>query len=253
MTTLAARTPGEQVDADATVAWVERGLALMSGERYSSAEYDLKKRQRALLPRLGRAGEAVASAWTDFERSPSKYSYETLMEIVPEADRRAWHDRAMANAGPGDLSGVICLFDETGGLERLAARIAGATDDELECMSHSTTEPAAELLAEGHPALAARVFRALGLRIVSAKKGKSYEGALGNFERARDCYAAAGQQEKWDALAAEVRRVHGRKYSFMPGFERVVDGGPAVESRPSFLERARSRWPRGGRGRGEER
>ena len=232
---------------DEALAWVERGLALTSKERYSSAEYELKKRQRALLPRLGRAGEAVASAWADFERSSSKYSYETLMQIVPEADRPAWHRKAMAAADHGDLSSVIGLFVETGEIERLAARIDSATDDEPEGMSHYTTEPAAELLTEGHPALAARVFRALGLRIVNAKKNKYYDAALGNFERARDCYAAAGQQEKWDALAAEVRREHGRKYSFMPGFERVVDGGPAVELRPSFLERARSRWPRGGR------
>ena len=228
------------------LAWVERGLALAANERYSSAEHDLKKRQRALLPQLGRADEAIDAAWADFERGPGKYGYETLMELVPEGDRSAWHDRAMAAADHGDLSSVVGLFVETREVERLAARIDGATDDQLEGMSHYTTEPAAEMLAEGHPALAARVFRALGLRTVDAKKSKYYDAALGNFERARNCYAAAGQQGKWDALVAEVRRAHGRKYSFMPGFERVVEGGPAVEPRPSFLERARSRWPRGG-------
>lgn len=232
---------------DVALAWVERGLALTSKERYSSAEYELKKRQRALLPRLGRAGEAVASAWTDFERSPSKYSYETLMEIVPEADRPAWHGKAVAAADHGDLSSVVGLFVETGEIERLAARIDSATDDELERMSHYTTEPAAEMLADGHPALAARVFRALGLRILNAKKSKYYGAALANFEHARDCYAAADQRMAWHALVAQVRQEHGRKYSFMPDFERVVDGGPAEEPRPSFLERARSRWPRGAR------
>lgn len=45
---------------------------------------------------------------------------------------------------------------------------------------------------------------------------------------------------------AEVRRAHGRKRSFMPGFERVPAGGPAAEPQSSFLERARRRWPRGG-------
>jgi tetratricopeptide (TPR) repeat protein len=228
------------------LAWVERGLALAANERYSSAKYDLEKRQRALLPRLGRADEAIAAAWADFERGPGKYGYETLMELVPEGDRSTWHDRAMAAADHGDLSPVVGLFVETREVERLAARIDGATDDQLEGMSHYTTEPAAEMLAEGHPALAARVFRALGLRIVDAKKSKYYDAALGNFGRARDCYAAAGQQRELDALVAEVRREHGRKYSFMPGFERVVEGGPAVEPRPSFLDRARSRWPRGG-------
>jgi tetratricopeptide (TPR) repeat protein len=240
-------------DLDEALAWVDRGLALTSKEPFSSAEYELKKRQRALLPRLGRAGDAVASAWADFERSPSQYSYETLMESAPAADRPAWHDKAMAVADHGDLSSVVGLFIETGEFERLAARIDAATDDELEGLSHYTTEPAAELLAEGRPALAARVFRALGLRIVKARKSKYYDAALGNFERARDCFLAAGQHAQWDALVSEVRREHGQKYSFMPGFERVVEGGPAVEPRPSFLERARSRWPRPARSRGEER
>jgi len=233
-------------DLGEALAWVERGLALTANERYSSAEYDLKKRQRALLPRLGRADEAIAAAWADFERAPNKYGYETLIDLVPEADRAGWHDKAMAAADNGDLSSAIGLFVETREVDRLAARVDGATDDELEGMSHYATEPAAEILVEGRPALAARVFRALGLRIVNAKKSKYYDAALGNFERARDCYAAAEQQEVWEALVTEVRREHGRTYSFMPGFERVAEGGRAVEPRPSFLERARSRWPRGG-------
>ena len=229
------------------LAWVERGLALTAKERHSSAECDLKKRQRALLSRLGRADEAVTVAWADFERAPNKYSYQTLMELVPEVERAAWHDKAMAAAGRCDLWLVVDLLVETRETERLAARVDGATDEELERMSHYTAEPAAEMLAEGHPALAARLFRALGLRIVNAKKSKYYDAALGNFERARDCFVAAGQQANWDALVAEVRQAHGRKYSFMPGFDSLAEGGPAVESRPSFLERARSRWPRGGR------
>ncbi len=235
---------GEVEDA---LAWVERGLDLAASERFaSSAEYDLKKLQRELLPRLGRADEAIAAAWADFEASPSKYTYETLMELVEEDDRPAWHDRAMAAAECGDLSSVIGLFVETGEVERLAARIDAASDEELEGMSHYTTEPAARLLASSHPALAARMFRALGLRIVNAKKSKYYDAALRNFENARDCYLAAGQREDWEVLVAEVRRAHGRKYSFMPGFERVAEGGPAKERRPSFLERAKKRWPRGG-------
>lgn len=234
-------------DLEEALAWVERGLALCTNERHSSAEYDLKKRQRELLPRLGRADEAIAAAWTDFERGPGKYGYEMLMGLVPEGERATWHNKAMAVADGGDLSSVIGLFVETREIGLLAARIDGATDDELEGMSHYTTEPAAEMLADGHPALAARVFRALGLRILNAKKSKYYGAALANFEHARDCYAAADQRMAWDALVAQVRQEHGRKYSFMPDFERVVDGGPAEEPRPSFLERARSRWPRGAR------
>ncbi|MFH1532403.1 MAG: DUF6880 family protein [Pseudomonadota bacterium] len=228
------------------LAWVERGLALAENERYSSATYELKKRQRALLLQLGRADEAIAAAWADFERAPGRCGYETLMELVPEAERAAWHDKAMDAADRGDLSSVIGLLVETREVDRLAARIGGAGGDQLERMSHSVSVPAAELLSEEHPAVAARVFCAQGLRIVNAGKSRYYDAALGYLLRARESFATAGLQQRWEAIVVEIRRAHGRKRSFMPGFERVAGGGPAAEPQPSFLERARSRWPRGG-------
>jgi tetratricopeptide (TPR) repeat protein len=232
---------------DEALAWVERGLALVESEGSDSAEAELKERQRALLPRLGRADEAIAAVWADFERRPGKYSYEDLMALVPEDERPGWRDKAMAAAERGGLSPVIELFVETREVERLAGRLETVTDDELEGLSHHTTEPAAGLLAEAYPALAAKVYRALGLRVVNAKKSKYYDEALRSFERARDCYVAAGQRAIWEALVEDVRRAHRRKHGFMPGFERLVEGGPAIEPQPRFLDRARSRWPRGGR------
>ena len=101
------------------------------------------------------------------------------------------------------------------------------------------------LIGGGHATDAVALFETF--IAASYEKAGELDDSSGNFERARDCYAAAGQQAKWDALVAEVRREHGRQYSFMPGFERVVEGGPAVEPQPSFLQRARSRRPRGGR------
>jgi len=227
--------------------WVDRGLALADNEHYSSATYELKKRQRALLSRLGRSDEAIAAAWADFEHAPGRYAYETLMELVPEDERAAWHDKAMAAADRGDLPSVIGLLVETREVDRLAARIGGAGNDQLERMSHSVSVPAAELLTEEHPGVAARLFCAQGLRIVNAGKSRYYDAALGFFLRARDSFAAAGLQQQWETIVSEIRSAHGRKYSFMPGFERVAAGGPAAESQPSFLERARSRWPRGGK------
>ena len=230
------------------LAWVERGLTLAREQRsIDTAAYELERRKRELLPRLGRADEAIAAAWASFEGRPSDYAYEILMELVPENERAAWHDKAMSAAADEDLSSVIPLFVEQGEVERLARRIAATTDGELEELSHFTTEPAAKLLAEPHPALAARVFRALGLRIVNAKKSRYYDAALHDLERARDCYSSAGEQAQWEALVAEIRRKHARKGGFMEGFERLAAGYSARAPAPSFLERARSRWPKGGR------
>ena len=225
--------------------WVERGLALAENEQYSSSTYELKKRQRTLLLRLGRAEEAIEAAWIDYERAPGKYGYETIMALVPEDERPAWHDKAMVIAERGELWSVIGLLVETRETARLASRLDGAGDDLIQGLSHSIAVPAAEFLSQEYPAIAARVFCAQGLRIVGAGKSRYYDAALGYFQRARESFAAAGLQPRWEAIVVEIRRAHGRKRSFMPGFERVAAGGPASEPQPSFLERARSRWPRG--------
>jgi uncharacterized Zn finger protein len=115
------------------------------------------------------------------------------------------------------------------------------SDTELESLSHYTTEPAAERLAKTHPGVAAKVFRALCIRIVDEGKSKYYGAALSNLENAKNCYQSAGLDAQWQALIAKIRRDHHRKSGFMPGFERIVRGtGPS--RKPSFLDRARSRW-----------
>ena len=48
-------------------------------------------------------------------------------------------------------------------------------------------------LAKAHPEVAARVFRALGMRILKAKKSKYYAAALSHFEDV-DCYRQAGHE-----------------------------------------------------------
>ena len=121
------------------------------------------------------------------------------------------------------------------------ARLRRAKSAELEGVSHYRTEPAAKRLAKSHPDVAAKVYRALGMRILNAKKSKYYDAALRNFESAQRCYQKAGLAKRWDALVGEVRASHHRKTGFMSDFERLVTGqGPSDE--PSFLERARARW-----------
>lgn len=230
-------------DLSEALAWVERGL---SSAARSNAEHRLQSQQLDLLPRLGRRDEAVAIAWAEFERLPFHLNYRTLMGVVLDQDRASWHEKAMEVAQRSDLSSALTLFIETGEFGRLARRIDVTTDSELEELSHYTTGPVARHLAEPHPGLAARVYKALAMRIVNAGKSTYYEEALRDFERARDCYAKADQQDQWNCLVDEVRRRHKRKYSFMPRFERIVAGESIIEPRPAFLERARSRWPRSG-------
>jgi uncharacterized Zn finger protein len=227
---------------DEALAWVERGLLLDKKQPYeSSASDDLAKLKRELLVRLGRPDVALAEAWAEFQKAPSKYRYEELMRFVPKAEVASWHAKALDAAEHGSLGSLIDLLVETQETERLIRCLREASDGALEGLSHYVTEPAADLLAESHPDVAAKVFRAMGMRILNAKKSKYYHEALENFENAMNCYARAQMSKQWEAVVAEVRREHCRKVGFMPGFERLVTGrGPG--QRLSYLDRARKRW-----------
>lgn len=63
---------------------------------------------------------------------------------------------------------------------------------------------------------------------------------LGHFERARQCYAAAGLPEDWEQVVERVRANHSHKTGFIRGFEEVV-AGSAPEAGPTFPEKAKAR------------
>ncbi|MBI4587416.1 MAG: hypothetical protein HY725_01140, partial [Candidatus Rokubacteria bacterium] len=227
---------------DEALAWLDRGLAVEKKHPHGSiAGHDLSKLKRELLTKVGRHRDALEEAWAEFRADPSTFSYEELMRFVPKAGRRAWHAKAMDAAERADLGSLIELWLETREIERLVRRLGMATDAEIEDLSHYRTEPAARRLAKSHPDVAAKIYRALGLRILNAKKSKYYDAALAHFKNAKRCYERSGFHREWAALVADVRRAHHRKAGFMADFERLAAGhGPS--DAPSFLERARGHW-----------
>lgn len=225
------------------LSWVERGLELDARER-GYQEDSLRRLQRKLLRKGGRDGDALASAWAEFARRPCHFAYEELMRYVAEAERASWHAKAVEAAAGASLDTVMGFMVEVDELERLVERLKGTPDAALEGLSHFTMEPAAAALAPRWPAIAARVYRALGVRIVKSAKSQYYGAALSHLAEARACWERCGQHAAWQQLVHEMYDQHRRKSSFMPGFERIVRGdGPE----PSFLERARARWKEAGR------
>ena len=239
-TMLGARRKPEQA-----LAWVERGVELdKEAPRASMASHDLARLKRDLLTKLGRGNEALDAAWAEYRERPTKYSYDDLMKYVPKAERTAWHEKAMEAAQGAELHSLMELLLETKELKRLAALVRQSKDDALEGVSHYATELAAKKLEKTHPGIAARLWRAQGMRIVKAGKSKYYDAALSNFERAKRCYEKAGLRAEWEKTVSQLRAEHYRKTGFMSGFEDLVAGsGPS--DRPSFLRRAKTRW--GGR------
>ena len=222
------------------LSWVERGFEVDKQTLHGSmASHDLAKLKRDLLTKLGRGDEALDAAWSDYRKHPSTYSYNALMKYVPKAQRKAWHEKAIKAAMDADLRSIMDLLLKTKELDRLAEIVRQAKDNDLEDLSHYATEPAAKKFEKAHPDLAARLWRAQGLRIVNAKKSKYYDAALSNFERAKRCFERAGLDDEWNKTVRQVRADHHRKSSFMPGFEGLVEGmGPSDE--PSFLDRAKA-------------
>lgn len=239
-TMLIARAEWEQA-----LSWADRGIAIDAEEPYGSfAGHELAGLRRELLQKTGRADDALQSAWAQFRKSPSTYSYDELMKFVPGHDRRAWHQKAIEEAirtGGHSLDPVMGLLVQAKEIERLAELVSGRTDDDLRQVSHYALEPAAESLEKTHPECAARLWCAAGLRVVNAGKSKYYPAALENLSRAKRCYEAAGLDADWQQVVSEIRTRHSRKAGFMRGLEEVVaDTGPAPA--PSFLENARERW-----------
>ena len=227
---------------DEALAWVDRGLAVEKKHPHGSmARHDLAKMRRELLTRLGRSRDALEEAWAEFREDPNEFSYEEMMRFAPKTERAAWHAKAIDSAERADLGSLIELLLKTKEIERLVERLRTATDAEIEALSHYRTEPAAKRLAKSHPDVAAKVYRALGIRILVAKRSKYYAAALSNFEDAKRCYERSSLHRDWETLVADVRRAHHRKAGFMTGFEKLV-AGRGSRNEPSFLERARSRW-----------
>jgi hypothetical protein len=236
----ARRRPGE------ALGWVERGLALdkNAAQGPSLAGHELSALKRELLAKLGRGGDALDSAWAEYRAHPNRYSYEDLMKYVPRTERAAWRTKALdAACGGADLASVIELLLEHREVERLAELLQSTPDAALEGVTHYAAEPAAKRLEESRPELAARLWRAQGLRIVNAAESRSYAAALRAIRSARACYEKAGLAGEWQKLVDEVRSRHGRKSAFMAGFEAIATGADR-RAEPSFLARARSRWLR---------
>jgi hypothetical protein len=224
------------------LSWVERGFEADKQTPHGSmASHDLAGLKRDLLTKLGRGDEALDAVWSDYREHPSAYTYDDLMKCVPKAQRKEWHEKAIEAAMGADLRSTMDLFIKTKELDRLAELLRQTKDVNLEDLSHYATEPAAKKFEKTNPDLAARLWRAQALRIVNAKKSKYYDAALSNFERAKRCFERAGLEGEWSKTVRQVRADHHRKGSFMPGFERLVEGvGPSDE--PSFLERAKALW-----------
>jgi tetratricopeptide (TPR) repeat protein len=228
---------------EAALAIVEKGLRLQPQRDWRNlGSHSLDHAKQELLAKMGRIDEALRMAWRSFQKSPTDFGYDEFMKYVPRNERREWHQKAMAAARTASLDDFIDLCAKTKEWEMLAERIHAVGHEEIEDVSHYTTEKAAKGLARKDIPAAAKIYRALGLRIVKSGKSKYYNFALAHFRKARDLYRKCGNDE-WYSLVESVKREHSRKYSFIGDFETLAEGG-SPDKAPSFRQITKKRWAR---------
>ena len=152
-----------------------------------------------------------------------------------------WHQKALEKAKDTYLSGFIDICTKTKEWDKLADHISSIDNEQLEELSHYTTEKAAKGLAKKYGIAAAKIYSALGMRILIKGKSKYYRYALEHFRKVHKLYEKAGRDQLWMDLVDRVRRHHSRKYSFIPDFEKIVAGRP-LKRPESFETRTLKRW-----------
>jgi tetratricopeptide (TPR) repeat protein len=222
--------------------WVEKGLKLeKEGNWGNESNFGLSDLQQDLLNKLGRRGDAFSLAWIEFKNHLSSISYDKLMKFVDRKDVKLWHQKALEKAKDKSLSGFIDICVKTKEWDKLAEHISSIDTEPLEDLSHYTTEKAAKGLTKTHGQAAAKIYSALGMRILKSGKSKYYRYALEHFRMVQKLYEKAGRNQLWMDLVERVRRNHSRKYSFIPDFEKIV-AGHSLKKPESFEKRALKRW-----------
>jgi len=221
--------------------WVEKGLALEPTRNWrNESSHALAQLRPKILAKVGRREDALTAAWSEFEADPSEMGYEELMACVSKSEKTRWHEKAMNAATEGRLGEFMTLCIKTKEWNRLAARIHASTHTDLETVSHYDAEPAADGLAKRDNLAAAKLYRALAVRILNSKKSKYYDAALGHFESAHKLYMKAGNAAEWQALLRYIQTEHSRQTGILSGLGLIALGESSNE--PSFAKRAQARW-----------
>jgi len=224
------------------LAWAEKGLKLEKERKWGNqSSHQLTGLRQELFNKLGRREDALESAWAEFKEYPSKYGYDRLRKYIPKEDFRHWHGKAIQEARKSSLSAFIEICTATKEWDVLSGHIIDIAHDKLEKISHYTTEEAAKELAKKHSQAAAKIYAALGMRIIRSGKSKYYGYALEHFRNAKKFYEKAGCDQMWLSLVDRVCQDHSRKYSFIGDFEEIAAGNRPEPPEP-FEKRAKKRW-----------
>jgi uncharacterized protein DUF6880 len=203
---IAHRRPAE------ALVWLERAPARHEGEEIRHADLRI-----AALDALSRREEAQALRWETFRRWLSAEHLRPYLRGLPDFDDLEAEERAIAHAmSHPDRNLALAFLVEWPNLDA-ANRLVRTHRGELDGRDYARLRPAAEALAENHPAAATLLHRALAEDVLQRASSRQYQYA------ARDVRACAGLApmlpeevglESHVAFMARLKREHPRKTGF---------------------------------------
>ena len=146
------------------LSWVKKGLRLEKKDNWGNqSSFGLTGLQQDLMNKLGCREDAFSLAWAEFIKHPSNFSYEKLIKFVDRKDVKLWHQKALEKAKDAFLSGFIDICVNTKEWDKLADHISSIDNEQLEELSHYTTEKAAKGLTKKHELGSSENLQCLGV------------------------------------------------------------------------------------------
>ncbi|HOA74344.1 MAG TPA: hypothetical protein PLQ89_16655 [Phycisphaerae bacterium] len=144
----------------------------------------------------------------------STASLEGLPGLTSRDQQETLIDEAIAAAQTHPQKVAVATFLLEHGRADLAAAMIDAHGDEFHGAFYGSLLSPAEALRKDFPASAWILYRSLLLTILEQKRSKAYHRAADYLAIAGDLAERAGLQENHQALLAQLRSQHGRKYGF---------------------------------------
>jgi hypothetical protein len=203
---LAHRRPEE------ALAWLVRAPARHEGEEVRHTDLRI-----AALDALGRRQEAQALRWEAFGRWLSPDHLRPYLRALPDFDDVEAEGRAIALAlAHPDRTLALCFLVGWPDLQA-ASRLVRAHHGDLDARDYARLRPAADALAERHPAAATLLHRALAEDVLQRSSSRQYVYAVRDVAACVSLAPRLPEESGLESHAAfigRLRREHSRKAAF---------------------------------------
>ena len=192
--------------------WLKRAPGRHEGEEIRRTDLSI-----AAFEALGRQAEAQSLRLEAYRRWLSAAHLRAYLRALPDFDDVDAENDAIAHALAHPDRNLALSFLVGWPNLRAADRLVRANPGEFDGRDYGRLRPAAEALAEKHPAAATLLHRALVEDVLKRASSRQYQYAardLASCASLAPTFAGRGGFETHDAFVARLRREHPRKSGF---------------------------------------